>query len=207
MAAQSRFLAQLFDGDPTNSWVNTERLEVKESTPSHILYKWDGKSIRSMTNIPFIAHSVQIWSRIHKMMGYIGTLSPETPLWENRLIPILYQNRHFESWPEKGITYLKHVYNKDGIFMSFQQLKQKYNLSDKDFFKYLQLRNFVRISRQNQWEIAKTSPIELLFHDGQPMIKTISKVYETLLPFISISNPEKSRRKWETDLGLEINSE
>lgn len=69
-----------------------------------------------------------------------------------------------------GITRLEHCYT-DGIFMSFQQLKENYQLPDKDFSKYLQLRNFLR-NLQKQWKLPKMSPIEFRFHDGQPMVRT-----------------------------------
>lgn len=91
--------------------------------------------------------------------------------------------------------------------MSFQQLKQKYQLPDKDFFKYLQLRDFIRVNLQGQWNLPKLSPIEALFHDGQPMVRTISKVYDALLPFLSIREPERFRLRWERDLGIEIDPE
>lgn len=206
LAAQARFLAQLFEGDLSTSWLNIERLDINETTPSDVLYKWDGKSIKTITHNPFIVHSVQTWLRLHKMFRHNGPLSPKTPLWGNRLIPILYQNRGFESWSLQGITRLEHCY-KDEVFMSFQQLKDEYQLPEKDFFKYLQLRDFVRVSTQGQWKLPGMSPIEFLLHGGQRMVRTISRVYDTLLPSLPITEPERSRTRWERDLGTEIDPE
>lgn len=137
MEAQSRFRAQLFDDNSPPSCLDIEMFEMNEPIPSNIVYKWDEKSIKRTSRNPFIVHSVQTWFKIHKMLGQNGFLSLKSPLWGNRLIPILHQNKHFECWPQKGIVRLEHLFAK-GTFMSFDQLRQKYLLPYKGFFKYLQ---------------------------------------------------------------------
>ena len=47
----------------------------------------------------------------------------------------------FKQWEFKGITTIFTLL-KDGQFMSFQELKLKYNLDNSDFFRYLQVRDY-----------------------------------------------------------------
>lgn len=64
--------------------------------------------------------------------------------------------------------------------MSFDQLKQKYHLSNRDFFNYLQLQHFIRVTLKGQWNLPKMSPIEQLCRADQPLLKTISRFYDAL---------------------------
>ena len=62
-AAQSRFLAQRFDNGPSPSWLNIETLEVNDDTGAELFYKWDRKSIKTITDNPLIIHSVLAWCK------------------------------------------------------------------------------------------------------------------------------------------------
>ncbi|CAB1349379.1 unnamed protein product, partial [Coregonus sp. 'balchen'] len=186
-AAQSRFLAQWFDNGPPPSWLNVET--------------WDMKSIKTITDNPLIIHSVLTWSKLqHELFRREGFISPKTPLWNNRLIPMFFQNSTIRLWSEKGITLLEHSYE-EGILMSFEQLKQKYHLSNKDFFSYLQLWHVIKVNLKGQRNLPNMSPIEQLCHADRPLFKTISCVYNA-----RTSGPEldKSRLRWEKDLGINL---
>ncbi len=82
-AVQSRFLAQMFDTSPPPSWLNIERTEMKEETPTDLLFKWDKKTIKTATDNPLIIHSIQVWYKLGDFFKLEGFLSPKTPLWGN----------------------------------------------------------------------------------------------------------------------------
>lgn len=88
--------------------------------------------------------------------------------------------------------------------MSFDQLEQKYHLSIRDFFSYLQLRNFIRVTLKGQWNLPKMSPIEQLCHADQPLFKTISRVYDALMSGLTLPELDKPRLRWEKDLGIDL---
>ena len=48
---------------------------------------------------------------------------------------------------ERGKKMLREHCYEEGVLMSFDQLKQKYHLPNRDFFSYLQLRNFIRVTQ------------------------------------------------------------
>ena len=47
----------------------------------------------------------------------------------------------FKGWTQKGATAICTV-SDGGQFLSFQDLKTKYSLENKDFYRYLQLRDY-----------------------------------------------------------------
>lgn len=54
----------------------------------------------------------------------------------------------FKAWLNKGVVKLQDVY-KDYTLMSFNELKAKYDIPQKHFFKYLQLRSFILANLNN----------------------------------------------------------
>ena len=70
------------------------------------------------------------------------------PIDQNHSFPPSLQDLAFNIWETKGIKYFGDVYI-DGTFASFTQLKQKYNLNNNQFFRYLQVRNFARTNLVN----------------------------------------------------------
>ena len=64
--------------------------------------------------------------------------------------------------------------------MSLEQFKEKYRLTNKDFLSYLQLRDFIRANQKGNWDLPPTFPVEDLCHAGQPLFRTISRVYTVL---------------------------
>lgn len=66
--------------------------------------------------------------------------------------------------------------------MTFEQLKQKYNLFDKHFFyfSYLHLQVFVRVNIKSQWALPSIAYVGLR-HSGEPLYKTVTRMYNGLL--------------------------
>lgn len=111
-----------------------------------------------------------------------------------------HQNKNFKIWAEKGITLLEHCFDGD-VLMSFEQLKNKYNLSNKEFFSYLQLRDFLRVKAKTFPKLPDLTFVEQLCYSDKPLYKTISRIYEALISNQPLDDPDKSRKRWEQDLG------
>lgn len=97
-----------------------EKIEMNEETSTDLLYKWDKKSINIATDNPLIILSVQIWYKLHEQNGF---LSPKSPLWRNRLLPMVLQNSNFRFWSKKGTSHLERCYE-EGIFMFSNSLNR-----------------------------------------------------------------------------------
>ena len=93
------------------------------------------------------------------------------------------------------------------VFMSLEQLKENYILTNKDFFSYLQLCDFIRANQKGDCNLPLTSPVEHLCHVGQPLFRTISRLYTALMSTLSVPDLDRSKVKWEKDLGIPIDEQ
>ena len=99
-------------------------------------------SISGYTNNVIVASSIRIWTQFRRGLQ---TLSIGAPLAANPHFPPSLLDSTFSTWPRLGIKTLRELYV-DSIFASFQQLIDKFLLPKGHFFRYLQVRNFVRSS-------------------------------------------------------------
>ncbi len=67
----------------------------------------------------------------------------------------------FKLWESKGLKIIQDLYltNSD-IMMSFEELRLKFSLNRKHFFKYLQLRSFVKANQDNNLNRPPHSSLE-----------------------------------------------
>lgn len=130
-----------------------------------------------LTENPILSHLIKIWYEMHKCIGQRFGLSLKSPLKQNQLIPLTVNNKILETWNQNGIRILEDCFEK-GSLMTFEQLKGKYNLSNKTFFCYLQLLSFLS-SRKNT-VLPNLTELEKLLHNGE-LCKFISKVYSVLI--------------------------
>lgn len=76
-------------------------------------------------------------------------LSPFSPLWGNNKLPPRRNDGGFKIWADKGLAMMKDVHGRDGRILSFEQMVSKCNIPHKHFYKYVQLRNFIRSYNTN----------------------------------------------------------
>ena len=203
LSAQMRFISSLFKGNGAPSWVQIEMHALQETMASEFIYKWDPKTLAKSKNC-FSIQSIKTWYEVRKILNCTTVLSPKTPLKKNGLLPMFVGNRIMENWYVKGIKLLEHCY-KDGQLMSFEQLKRKYDLSNRDFFCFLQLRDYLRRTLGPEMTLPVFSDVENLLHsDDQSSYRFISNMYNVLMGKCSREGIHKSRERWETDLNITI---
>ena len=111
--------------------------------------------------------SKQISSLTH--IGYIKNFIP------SRL------DAGFRRWTDFGLTIIHQLCDKDS-FKSFEQLKFSFSLPNSDFFRFLQLRDF--LTKHKEWnKVIKPTPIEdlLLTFMMDENRKVIKEFYQTFL--------------------------
>lgn len=92
------------------------------------------------------------------------------------------------------------------ILMTFQELQDKFHLDKKHFFKYLQLRSFIRASQNNILTKPTTSDLEeLLLKDSQKK-GIISQFYKLIMSYVHESSHDRFRA-WKDDLSLQLSEE
>lgn len=59
-------------------------------------------------------------------------------IWNNQRLPEKAKCKYLELWKKASILFLSQLYDNDALQL-FDKLAEKYNLSNKQFFQYLQL--------------------------------------------------------------------
>lgn len=80
-------------------------------------------------------------------------------------------------------------------------------MSNKEFFSYLQLRDFLRVKAKTFPKLPDLTFVEQLCYSDKPLYKTISRIYEALISNQPLDDPDKSRKRWEQDLGVRIDAD
>ena len=199
------FVSAFFEGDGAPSWIQIRLHPLKEKVFSDFIYKWNPRIVSNKTNNPILRHLIQMWCETHRSLGLKVGLSPKSPLRQNELIPRTLNNKILETWHHKGIQHLEDCYKKR-LLMSFEILKRKYDLSNKTFFCYLQLRSFLRANLGPGMTLPVLTDVEKLLHEGN-VCKGISKMYSSLLNEGPKPGLHKPRARWESDLHAAIDKQ
>lgn len=180
-------------------WANIEKNLAAPFQPIHILsqcLRSKGKDIN-----PVIRHSQEVWAKVHKMHKISHYKQPYASLWHNPEMKIGKQKVFWKRWLDRGIHTVRDLY-KEGIFMSFNELVQQYQLEDKgDFWKYLQIRHCIIKKFQS---VRLTNPI--IDYLDNPFSHKASTFYKNSISVIS-SICDHLRIIWQRDLNCEISKD
>lgn len=156
------------------------------------------KSIYSQN--PVIHALLKVWKQI-KLHFCFKSLSPHLPIANNPTFQPSSLDTTFSTWSDLGIQTVGDLYL-EGRFASFTQLQRKYNLPSNNFFRYLQIRDYVR-KHMISFEIENKLFIDDCLSVSPQENKFISRIYNTLLKETSPSS-EKYKLSWETEMGMLI---
>lgn len=148
-----------------------------------------------------VTSSLKIWYQIRKSFNLPET-STSTPLYRNHSFPPSLSDNVFLLWVNKGITTIEDLYlNK--TFATFTQLKEKFTLSDAHFFRYLQVRDFVRKNISHFQSLP--APIELYtLLNRSPDSKRLTSRFVDLFNLLNPTSSHHLKEAWEKDLALSI---
>ncbi|KAF3848746.1 hypothetical protein F7725_015243 [Dissostichus mawsoni] len=107
----------------------------KQATLSKDIAELQSKSV-------VVKGCLKIWNQFRRHFG-LQITPVSAPVHSNPLFTPSVIDRAFLIWKDLGIVSIKQLYI-SGIFASFDQLTQAFNLQRTHFFRYLQVRNFVR---------------------------------------------------------------
>ncbi len=153
---------------------------------------------------PILTFSQETWQATHKIMGLNPNFTNKTLLWHNKSLRIGRKTFSWGGWVKLGIVYIRDLFDGDQ-FLSFEQLRVNYKLSNKDFWKYLQLRSCV-LSHIKQLPLSPRTEIQIrLEQKGHSKKKTAC--FYNLLRESQPPGFEGLKRCWEKDIGEEISGE
>ena len=90
--------------------------------------------------------------------------------------------------------------------MSFQQLKQSRNLPNSHFFRFLQVRAFLRTHIPNFERLHRHNTLDCIILHIPGFKGAVSSFYDMLQASVEVSS-EKARADWERDLDTEISED
>ena len=139
-----------------------------------------------------------------RIKGSTVTPSTRSPIWNNPDFTINRKPLNFTSWKQKGITHLHHIVQ-DSKIINFQQLIQKFDISNSQYLQYLQLKSTILPKINNTFNTQDQTIIIDDFSKISSSVKSLSRIYTALnttdtLIFLPTA-------KWEQDLSITPNAD
>uniref|UniRef100_A0A671UDU8 Reverse transcriptase domain-containing protein n=1 Tax=Sparus aurata TaxID=8175 RepID=A0A671UDU8_SPAAU len=193
-AAQLRAARMWFSSHPELPWVKMETLSTKGLPLDSYLYSDSLKNLKKDTLNPFVRNTMMIWHEAHKAVGDIPPLSCLAPIWGNTEFKPGTKDLGFKQWSLKGIRRIIDLYNGDTL-MSFNAIKDGFNISQSHFFKYLQLRSFIHSKLNHSSNCPLLTVLERFATQHQQSKGQISTLYNIFSAHAKESSDSK-RRLW-----------
>uniref|UniRef100_A0A669DW20 Reverse transcriptase domain-containing protein n=1 Tax=Oreochromis niloticus TaxID=8128 RepID=A0A669DW20_ORENI len=184
-------------------WLEMELSTAIEHTGASLPAILFSKSVITSTCDDFIfCNSVKILNQIKRILN-LPELSTFAPICRNPSFKPSTMDAAFKQWPVKGLTAIKDLYI-DNHFASFAQLQTKYNLPTSHFFRYLQIRNYVKQAFSN----LDTIPIQHVFYNIMNEPPTSKHLISRLVNlFSSATSSCHIKEAWTRDTGLDISDD
>lgn len=190
-----------FNKDKSDSWVLIEYATSQLHLGSLISAALT--SLTKQSNL-IVSQSIKIWAQFRRHFGLKNT-SIYAPIWRNHNFPPASLDASYQFWHTKGIQFVFNLFS-DGRFLSFSELSEAFDLPKSNFFRYLQVKNFV----QKHFSSFPNIPNKYTLDDILSLSPTKRKIISILYQLLNSAHPsstENIKNLWETDLGLTINDE
>lgn len=149
----------------------------------------------------------KIWKEARGLAGY-RDIPDDTPLWHNTGMTHLQSIQGASWWTLRGVVTLKQLYSTD-VLLSFSQLQKSFDIPQRDFYKYLQLRHALTAQRgSDRLPISSYPLIGIIRSQGPGGL--ISSIYAYLIDKKVEQHPLPVVDRWQAtipDLSSETISE
>lgn len=149
---------------------------------------------------PVLIFVQETWMTAHQLIKSSPYLTPKSSIWYNKKILIGKKPVMWEKWAKAGINLLCDLLSENGL-MSFDEIKQKYNLRQEEFWKFIQIGHCIKTTRGRNPD--PVTRIQELVHVTRQKKYGASKFYEL---FREAHSPhlEGLRLCWEKDVDEQI---
>lgn len=116
-----------------------------------------------------------------------------------------FSNVGFKIWAEKGLITTNQMFDR-GTLKSFKQLQDKFGLLSNDFYRYLQVRNY--LMSHKEWNMLKQPPTSIKLNlikciEEKSARKVVSNIYKCLQTHLS-GNSLDIKERWEFEMNVII---
>lgn len=151
-----------------------------------------------------INNSLRVWLQISKAFKLPNT-SLLAPVCRNHAFKPSLLDPVFTGWARKGILTLRDLYI-DNNFATFPQLTEKYDLPASHFFRYLQIRNYVRSAVPNFETLSADSELYKLLTSAPNTPKLVTKFVDFFTSQLNFSTIHQ-KSLWEEELDVQLSEE
>ena len=123
-------------------WTTVELNSVQNMSLSALLGAPLNQPIPQQIKNPVIRSTMRVWTQFRRTFGFTE-FSILSPVASNHLFALSQYDTSFIDWHKKGIISFSDLFEGNS-FSSFEELSNKLNLPKTQFFRFLQVRNFVR---------------------------------------------------------------
>lgn len=123
--------------------------------------------------------------------------SPDAPLWLNTQLSEFLTVPDPGFWAARGVRRLEHICS-DGSLLSFDSLKEKFGLTNRQFLRYLQIRHAFATQFGSLPVLRLRSNLESMLWYTQ-LDKPTSNIYKALLPSVHFEL-EALFSKWQREI-------
>lgn len=205
LSIQARIISAWIHENTDSPWLNIETSLCQPSSPVNIL----GKRLNNLPQIvkdnQMICNVLWAWGKLRKLFKSNYPLNMTSTLIDNP--DLLPQNvgSNFVGWHKVGIIRIYDLYE-DGAFKSFESLKKQYGISNKDFYKYLQVRHYVMKEAKSLTFSTNLCQLEKFLLQNKEHKHFISKFYSEIYN-LNVDRLAWLRKLWETLLKCEIDTQ
>lgn len=204
-AAQLKTLLFYFKRKDPPVWKVMEESQLNLQFPMYI-YSAKKSILKQQTKNPIVKNMIAVWYKVENYFAETPSLSVFSPIWGNEYFIPGKADGGFRVWAKNGLQKIGDVY-KQNILMSFEELINKFNIPRNHFFKYLQLRNFIKKEQNQSLSIPALSTLEKLIDDIKCQERgQISKMYIFLVDKCSETSALRMEA-WREDLCEDISWE
>ena len=182
-------------------WVDMEQHSARPVSLASLVCAPLPLSKKRLTNNPIVSGSLRIWAQFRVHFKYKQALIT-LPLTSNALFTPSLIDAAFEVWAGKGCKRVKDLFE-GGVFMSFEQLVDAYGLPRSHFFRYLQVRDFVK-KYFDSFPRLRSDGYLVEWLEGVPNQRgMVSMTYNDIREMASPSL-DHIREAWSKDIGVEV---
>ena len=204
-ATQLRTIMFYYTSEKAPSWRNIESLYLKLPLPAYI-YSDKYNKLKKTTLNPIVKNMICILHVTRRYLKENSSLSIFSPIWGNNFFAPGRADGSFKLWADLGLVLIRDVFGGDGNFLSFNQLALKFKIPQKHFFKYLQLRSFIRSYNKDFTHTPPLSTLEKILSKNPYTKGMISEFYNLLLAS-SMDTSTTRLIAWSSDLQEEVTVE
>lgn len=158
-------------------------------------------SKKHLTTNPIVNATLRIWSQFRLHFKHKTTL-PSSPIVGNPLFPPSLLDTTFLKWSAGGLACVKDFFV-DGTFITFQLATQKYSIPNSHFFRYLQVRDYIRKSFSSFPDQPDKDWIEECIQYDPSWRGSVSRLYQ-MIQSVNTTTLDHIKEQWQEELGVEI---